>query len=809
VVAGQTFTLTTSDAGASTGTSSNDRFIALDDALTNYVVDGGEGSDSLKATISATDSYDVTSVEALDIKVTAVATIDMSDFTGEETLRLSGTGNTTLNNYSAGVALTSAMSGTATIDLELDDDSGTADSITVALDNATSTGVTTIDGIESITVTGSSDNDTIDLTSTGLRTLTVTTAKEMNVDLISTTVTTIDGTGSTGDLDLNVPANDLAITLGSGGDVLSIAGLDADDDIDLGDGVDTIALTAAGDAFLTSAEAGDIAVTGAEVLRLIATDGAAADAIDFDAFAEPDQFGTVAVLTALDAMGVTLTDIQATTVAAVNGAYGAAGDNTNNAIALLVYDKKTSTAEDDSVTFSFTSSSVDAGDATTDFVVTQLTANFIENFTFSLGHGAGDDEDASITTFTANAAESLTILGDVDFTLTAPATVTSVSAGSMTGDLDITFSAEDVSVTGGAGDDTFTFGASLNADDSVVGGAGDDTLEATFGAAVYDDDIEADVETLAITQAAGANAVTLDLRDVEALELITMAADATQGTTTTFDNAGTAFARLTLTAAGHAGDVYAVALDDDSDADTLRVDLDASVIGTVTVNDHESVRIDFDSATSNTLADLNGSDIETLTLTDDVYDGTIVNAIDAALDGALTMVINTAAYGASLGYADAAAATAADYIDETGADALHGIVAEASSRYSIVLADIRVDADHRTVINLTDTAGKDTISWVNSVLDSTNDIGLVTIVNFGDVAAVGAASATVLDLSAFGIEGLADLVFADKDIDGDATSDADDILLITAADTDDFAGTIELVGVSVADVNSDNFIFAG
>ena len=757
----------------------------------------------MKATISATDTYDVTSVEALDIKVTAAATIDMSDFTGEETLRVSGTGATTLNNYSAEVALTSAMSGTATIALALDDDSGTEDSITVALDNATSTGVTTIDGVESITVTGSSDNDTIALTSAGLTTLTVTTANEMNVDLTSATVTTIDGTGSTGDLDLDVPANDLAITLGTGGDTLAIAGLDADDDIDLGDGADTLVLTAVGDAFLTSAEVGDIAVTGVETLRLAATDLAAADAIDFDVFAEPDQFGTVAVLTGADTMGVTLTDIQATTVAAVNGDYGRPGDEDNNVIALLAYDKKTSTAEDDSVTFSFTSSSVDAEDETTDFIVTQLTANFIENFTFSLGHGAGDDEDASITTFTANAAESLTILGDVDFTLTAPATVTSVSAGSMTGDLDITFSAEDVSVTGGAGDDTFTFGASLNADDSVVGGAGDDTLEATFGAAVYDDDLDVDVEIIDLTQAATVNAVTLDLRDSATLERVILTTEDVNASTTILDNVGTAFTRLTLDATSDAGDIVEVTLDDDGDADSIRVDLDAAYAGEITLDDHETITLDFD-ADDITLDDLNATDLESLVITSDAGAGEI-QVITDALDGQLDMSINLTGLAAELGDSDSAGANNLLIAGTVG------LTAEASSRYTITIADVRtgvVDATGSEMsIDLTDTAGQDTFVFVNSVLDATNDIGDIVIQNAGAAGAVGAAAATIFDLSAFGIQGLADLVIADGGNDDDKP-ETETVASITAADTDDFAGEILLIGVLFTDLEASNFIFA-
>jgi hypothetical protein len=65
-VAAQSFVLTTTSAGASTGDAGNDTWVALDDALTNYVVDGKGGTDSLTATLSSTtDAYDVSNVENL------------------------------------------------------------------------------------------------------------------------------------------------------------------------------------------------------------------------------------------------------------------------------------------------------------------------------------------------------------------------------------------------------------------------------------------------------------------------------------------------------------------------------------------------------------------------------------------------------------------------------------------------------------------------------------------------------------------------------------------------------------------------
>jgi len=133
--------------------------------LQNYVVDGGDGTDSLRATISATESYDVSNVETLTFKTTAAATIDMDDFSGETsiTVRGSAAATTVLTNVEAGTALTSEFTSTAALTASLDDASGSDDSLTLTLDDATSTGITTLDDIETINIVASGSDNSFDL----------------------------------------------------------------------------------------------------------------------------------------------------------------------------------------------------------------------------------------------------------------------------------------------------------------------------------------------------------------------------------------------------------------------------------------------------------------------------------------------------------------------------------------------------------------------------------------------------------------------------------------------------------------------
>ena len=87
----------------------------------------------------------------------------------------------------------------------------------------------------------------------------------------------------------------------------------------------------------------------------------------------------------------------------------------------------------------------------------------------------------TIGTLTATTVNTLNISGvqQLDITNALDTNITTVDASTNTGGVALTFGAADVTVTGGAGNDKFTFGANLTAADKVDGGAGVNTISVT------------------------------------------------------------------------------------------------------------------------------------------------------------------------------------------------------------------------------------------------------------------------------------------------------------------------------------------
>jgi hypothetical protein len=98
----------------------------------------------------------------------------------------------------------------------------------------------------------------------------------------------------------------------------------------------------------------------------------------------------------------------------------------------------------------------------------------------------GDNSNAhtfTVDSDTAGTQGAIAVTGSKDITLSGSTDASSVDASAMTGDLTATLSATVDTITGGAGDDTFT---AYNGDFTVDGGAGDDTLNT--GAVDFSDD---------------------------------------------------------------------------------------------------------------------------------------------------------------------------------------------------------------------------------------------------------------------------------------------------------------------------------
>ena len=344
--------LTTDDAGDSTGSTGDDKFIALEDALTQYVVDGGEGDDTLVATISASDTYDVSNIEAITFKVTAAATIDMDDFSDETSVTLKSSGDATLENFDASVALTSEQTGAADLTVTLDDASGSADELDLTLDDATTTGDYVLDDIETIALTSSGSENVIALDADSVTTLDISGEADIEVtlDINTASLETIDASAATGDvtIDATALALDLDVTTGSGDDTLEMALLlDDADVIDMGDGEDTLEVD--GSATIIDAETD---ITNVETLSITSVASDVLDAsvvlfdnIVWDSTVATDDF-TVSGLTT---ESVTLTS--------------SAGENADD----ITVELDDATGEDDTVTLT-----IESDDAETTFEIDDI-----------------------------------------------------------------------------------------------------------------------------------------------------------------------------------------------------------------------------------------------------------------------------------------------------------------------------------------------------------------------------------------------------------------------------------------------------
>jgi len=814
--AGKSFVLTTTSAGASEGASGDDSWVALDNALTLYSVDGSSGTDSLTATLSGNDSYSVENVENLTFKVSTASTVDMTDFSGEETITVQGSANTTLNNNAAATTYTTKLTGTATLDIALATATGTSDSVDLTLDGSSSTGLTTIDGVETITVTSKDDADSLSIDGNALATLNIKGSGDATFVLpVGTLLTTVDASSATGDLTIELPANEVTFTGGTGADTITMssASLTNKDSVDGGAGTDTLSLTATGAAYASVATDTTLSVSNVETLALAT--GAESNAIDFDLFATPADFTKVEITSSIDTADITLTDIQTDTVSIRNTNNVSVADT----LAVFVYDKKDSTSTSDSATFEITNR-----DLSEAFTISAFTASGIENITLDVE--GGTQGDITVSALTAAAAESVTIKGDADLTLPAFGTnVVTLAAGDATGDLSVTFAGADVTATTGSGADTIAFGTSLNTDDTVDGGAGIDTL--TLGA-INTDALDLDlnisnIERFSITETANSDSnATFDFNG-DVISRITVAAENTAANTLTFEDVGAGNIDLNVSAVtGAATDTLVIDRASDSSSDSVDIALTAAAAvnfeGTITVNDAETITVDTtNSSTAHayTIADIDASDATSVTFTnDDTFEAADVLAITAnSIKSGAT--IDFTGYAQNIGApaadvetagADGAASTTGAIADAATAMGTDGFTAVATGSYTIKLGDGRTGAETTTINLGASNTGADTIQFVNSASDATNDIGIVVIDNFNDAAGDIVTNRSLLDFSGFaGIKQVSDLTLTTAALD-----DAEAITVITAAgsDADDFAGTITVLGVASTSWAASDFVFS-
>lgn len=265
---GQTFTLTAAIDNI-VGTSGNDTIIggAASSVAGSTLgsadqIDGGAGTDTLKVTLDGADATpNMKNVEILSAQALTGQAINMINATGvQQIVNDRSTGALTVNNTQelAAVAANGLTGQNYTVNFKDTLVAGTADTVSVVLDNSTITalkvGGQTAGGFETVNLTakaGKSDVtgafDTNFTTNTGTKTINIDGAGSVRLRDIAVTVTTIDASKNTGGADVHIDAGTaLAVTFtgGTGDDQIRMEDtLTTQDVIDGGAGRDTIHVT--------------------------------------------------------------------------------------------------------------------------------------------------------------------------------------------------------------------------------------------------------------------------------------------------------------------------------------------------------------------------------------------------------------------------------------------------------------------------------------------------------------------------------------------------------------------------------------
>jgi hypothetical protein len=810
---------------------------------------GGEGADLLaifSAAAATLGGFATTGVETISASSSGgLVTVNMGNVDGETAMRVTGSSNDVTFTGQASI-----------VDLELQYNSagdvivthnasvvvGLADSMTVKTTDAANT-IVNLAGIETLNVENSGVSSIATLTTTSAATLNVSgsgTLTLSDIDDASLTVNMANFSG-TSTVDGMVTTGNVAFTGGSGKDTINFDGLTKDDSIDAGDGADTLILTAASNSFLTSTVAGDVTVTGVETLSLVGN--AASDAIDFDGFSAPNSFTKVLVTSTLDAGNITLTDIQTTNIEVRNTDNASISDNIN----AITIDLKDSTGAADSVDLALTNR-----DISETMTVATLTAAGVEtlNLTADSAVLTGAPGNMAITNFTATSLKTITLAGDSDLTLPAfSTTVTSMSAAAATGDMAVTFAGGNVTATGGAGADTFSFGTTFNDDDTVDGGAGTDILAITGTNASINVGATS-IETLNVTSTGtDSDDSVLDLDDLTTLTTVNAIFAATPGDIA-LNNVAAGVSVIVDSAASTATADITIDLDKDTTTDvgTIRLDItnDLGFQGDVIANDYETLTVNFNFSASTAVSAASEDFIDTITATDatSVFFDTInVASVDAGTgqitgidtnfkDAGVTvdltgldlhlgdekMGITSALTAAQLNTAVSDQSFSADFDTEYGmsfaaADAVTVIIDDdrtnTSTDETVLDLDLaEVNFQSAGDLGLSDT-NVDTIKFID---DGTtlNDIGAVIITNFQERTSYGATVADKIDFSGLGVTGISELAFSEADDEDTCSGAAIYSAASSSTDADgfDFAGFILLTGVDHTRLTEANFVFA-
>jgi trimeric autotransporter adhesin len=466
---------------------------------------GGAGTDTLRIAISgsnvAADTHTpmLSGIERIlvasnETDATDNLTIDLanadSSLTTIGTYASTADGDLTFSNVAKIVDIQVTGKGDLAVTYASGVTSGSADSQTITLAGAgtsnTARSEITSAGIETVNLVSAGSTNNITLTNSSLKTLNITGDKALTIGQASTALTTIDASAATGAITIDsLGGSNLTLTGGSGNDTLRIDGstVDANDSINAGEGIDTLALTVAtniGSAAVGAKVAGFERVFGYRNIdgdpanltvsqnvsfisgvttvgtnswtvsdETVEADAELSDGVSFS--------GLTATVTDMSLSGISYTTSDAEGGFAFTATVTMGADTTADALNVTL---GTTTAA------AFTATAPDGA-------ALNISATDYENLTINSQGGAN-----TIATLTAGDLSKLTVNASKALTISSIASVTSafrtIDASASTADVRIDTAIQAAgTVLGGAGNDTMTGSAFA---DSIDGGAGNDSL---------------------------------------------------------------------------------------------------------------------------------------------------------------------------------------------------------------------------------------------------------------------------------------------------------------------------------------------
>jgi len=645
-VAGKSYTLTT-NVDTISGGAGKDSISGSNTTLTaGDTIDGGTGADTLTIAAAAAANLGGFTVKGVETTLfsssVGALSADMLTTTGATKVGAIGSSqNVTFTNINdlPTLRLANNSAGDVSFGNLAGDVTGDADAQTLEIVSSTN-GTVTVASVETLNVTNSGTSTITTLTTTAAETLNLSGSGDLTLTDIDDAVKTIDGSAYTGKVTYGgIGANDMTITGGTGADTFDFTGGNptSSDVVDGGDGTDVLRV----DTTLTSATAVS-KFSNVEKLHLDVTGSGTTDAtVSAALFDEIEiQVGDNNDNTNVEA--VTVEGAKSTQTIVVDDDAATEVVDGNDGVTLTVTQAIGAGTTSDVLNLTLEGETLNL-----------LTANEYETINISSDVAAN-----VLTSLASTTAQSIVVTGSKNLTLTAvdmeeQATATgytsSIDASGLSGKLVMTMTNDegDQTITGGSNDDTITYaGSYLDTDDTITGGAGTDAFTVTnfTGDA---GEVNVDVERVTLELLSISAASTIDLRNADTLERVTIDLDTTDSNITVNNmKAGTEV--IIQDAAAATADV--VTLDGASGVTSMSVEFSDEAVG---ADFNASLTANFDTLTLKTkdslddisIAVLSGSTIDTLNLQGagdiTITSATTTTSIDtldaSTMTGALTL----------------------------------------------------------------------------------------------------------------------------------------------------------------------------